>query len=99
MDIRLQKKGRLEAVPPAKNLMTTTHTVALTSLKKGDYGKIVSIQSHGGIARRIRDLGLLPGELITVLGCAPLGDPLALRVSDTTVALRKQEAASILIHV
>ena len=42
-------------------------------------------------------MGLIPGAAITLLGRAPMGDPLALRVADTTVAIRKREAKSILI--
>ncbi|MBQ9537606.1 MAG: ferrous iron transport protein A [Desulfovibrionaceae bacterium] len=71
--------------------------MALSTLRKGECGFIHRIKSHGDLARRIRDMGILPGTRITVLGRAPLGDPLALRVADTTVALRKQEAATIFI--
>ncbi len=77
--------------------MNTNKSVTLTTLHNGEHGQIKQILSHGGLARRIRDMGLLPGAQVTVLGRAPLGDPLALRVADTTVALRKREASSILI--
>ncbi|MBQ7609387.1 MAG: ferrous iron transport protein A [Desulfovibrionaceae bacterium] len=72
-------------------------SIPLTSLKKGERGKILQVRSQGELGKRIRDIGIVPGIAVTVLGRAPLGDPLALRVADTTVALRKREAAQILI--
>ncbi|MCR4667617.1 MAG: ferrous iron transport protein A [Desulfovibrio sp.] len=75
-----------------------TNSISLSSLKKGQKGHIVKIRSQGELGRRIRDLGLVPGMNVTMLGRAPLGDPIALRVADTTVALRKREATFILIE-
>ncbi|WP_366938389.1 FeoA family protein [uncultured Desulfovibrio sp.] len=66
-------------------------------LRKGEKGQILQICSKGELGRRIRDMGLVPGVPVMLLGRAPMGDPLALRVADTTVALRKREAAAILI--
>ncbi|MBR3664145.1 MAG: ferrous iron transport protein A [Desulfovibrio sp.] len=71
--------------------------IDLTSLQKGEKAQILQISSRGELGRRIRDMGLIPGAAITLLGRAPMGDPLALRVADTTVAIRKREAKSILI--
>ncbi|ALF11153.1 FeoA family protein [Parageobacillus thermoglucosidasius] len=42
--------------------------------------------------RRLLDLGFVPGCEITVLQKSPLGDPTAYRVSNTTIALRKEES-------
>ena len=71
--------------------------IPLNSLKKGQAGKIVQIKSQGDLGRRIRDMGLVVGMPVTILGRAPMGDPLALRVAETTLALRKHEAESILV--
>ncbi|MCR5815193.1 MAG: ferrous iron transport protein A [Desulfovibrio sp.] len=77
--------------------MAISRGIALTSLQKGEKAQILQITSHGELGRRIRDLGLIPGVSISLLGRAPLGDPLALRVADTTVAIRKREAQAIFI--
>ena len=77
--------------------MSRLPDLTLTTLQKGEKAQILQISSRGELGRRIRDMGLIPGVAITMLGRAPMGDPLALRVADTTVAIRKREAQSILI--
>ena len=78
--------------------MLQAKSLALSLLPKGTPAKIVQIRSQGELGRRIRDMGFVPGRSVTVLGRAPLGDPLALRIADSTVALRKKEAATIIIN-
>ena len=46
---------------------------------------------------RLLDLGFTPGEKITVTQTAPLGDPLVVRIRGTLLALRKREAAWVLV--
>lgn len=45
--------------------------------------------------RRLLDLGFIPGATIKVLQRGPLGDPVAYQVSNTTIALRKEESSLI----
>jgi len=47
---------------------------------------------------RLLDLGFTPGEVLTVTHLAPLGDPLVVRVRGALLALRKREAAWILVE-
>lgn len=47
------------------------------------------------LARRLQDLGIMPGRPITVLRRAPLGDPTVFLVADYELCLRKREAALI----
>jgi Fe2+ transport system protein FeoA len=47
---------------------------------------------------RLLDLGFTPGEEITVVQHAPLGDPLVVRVRGAVLALRKREAAWIWVE-
>lgn len=47
---------------------------------------------------RLLDLGFTPGEEITVTQQAPLGDPLVVRVRGALLALRRREAAWILVE-
>lgn len=60
--------------------------------------KIVSLKAAGELGRRIRDMGLLPGVEIQILGRAPLKDPVALKVHDFTLSLRNNEADHILVQ-
>jgi ferrous iron transport protein A len=47
---------------------------------------------------RLLDLGFTPGEEVSVTHHAPLGDPLVIRVRGALLALRKREAAWILVE-
>ncbi|EGB14003.1 FeoA family protein [Pseudodesulfovibrio mercurii] len=59
--------------------------------------KIRTVTAEGELGRRIRDLGLIPGTEVTVIGKAPLRDPVALRLRDFTLTLRNSEADHITV--
>ena len=50
------------------------------------------------INQRIRDMELVAGAQVTVVGKAPLKDPVALHFFDTTIALRNREADFIKVE-
>ncbi|MDP2849042.1 MAG: FeoA family protein [Humidesulfovibrio sp.] len=60
--------------------------------------RICSIGAEGELGRRIRDMGLIPGAEVTVVGKAPLKDPVALRLRDFTLTLRNSEADHIVVE-
>ena len=62
-------------------------------------GIIDSISAFGELGRRIRDMGIVPGTQVTILGRAPLKDPVALRLRDFTLTLRNNEADQIMVTV
>jgi len=47
---------------------------------------------------KLMEMGCLPGEEIQVDRVAPLGDPIAIRVSGYQLSLRKREASTIILH-
>jgi len=50
------------------------------------------------LERRLLELGFVEGAAVEVLHEAPLGgDPIAVRVNDNTIALRRREAMAILV--
>jgi len=74
--------------------------------RKGFRGRIDTIASadcaSGGKAaeleRRLLELGFVEGAHVEVLHEGPLGrDPIAVRVNDTTIALRRREAMAVLV--
>jgi ferrous iron transport protein A len=67
-------------------------------MKENQTGTIESIQAHGEIGRRIRDMGLVPGTKIQIMGRAPLYDPLAVRALGFTLSLRNNEADFIVVE-
>lgn len=69
----------------------------LGELSPGAVAKIVSVGKTGecevALARRLLEMGLLEGADVEVLHQAPFGgDPLAVRVRGSIVALRRNEA-------
>ena len=72
--------------------------ISLRALPVNQSANIKEITATGELGRRIRDMGLIPGVEVTVVGRAPLRDPVALRLRDFTMALRNSEADYITVE-
>ena len=70
----------------------------LRQLAINDRARILSITAGAEISRRLRDMGLVPGTELQVVGRAPLRDPVALRLRDFTLTLRNNEADVIMVE-
>jgi len=73
--------------------------MSLRALAKGQRARIVTVSASAELGRRIRDMGLVPGAQIEVVGRAPLKDPVALRLAGFTLSLRNNEADFIAVEV
>ena len=73
--------------------------IGLRKMQIGQRGRIAAVNVDGELGRRIRDMGLIPGTDIEVVGQAPLHDPVALRLMGVTLALRNSEADHITVEV
>ena len=86
------------ATTPTPALMT------LDALAEGKSGVVIhvtpSLQGGGvDLARRLMELGFVPGERIRMLKRGmPGGDPLAIKVCSSTFALRRFEASLVSIQ-
>jgi ferrous iron transport protein A len=68
-------------------------------------GRIVAISGQEGgtlsaaeLERRLLEMGFVEGATVEILHEGFIGrDPIAVRVDDTTIALRRREAAGILV--
>lgn len=76
-----------------------TKTEALSALKPGEQGTVraISPRCHGPARWRLMDLGILPGTKIAAELSSPAGDPVAYRVRETLIALRRDQAQ--MIHI
>ncbi|MDR2488597.1 MAG: ferrous iron transport protein A [Desulfovibrio sp.] len=74
-------------------------TVSLRSLQKGQCAVIAAVNADGEMGRRIRDMGLIPGADVQIVGRAPLKDPIALRLKEFTLTLRNHEADYIAVKI
>ena len=67
----------------------------LDQLPAGDAGVIHHVGGRPRVARRLMEMGLLPGTRIETVGRAPLGDPLEVRLRGYLFSLRHADAAHI----
>lgn len=52
------------------------------------------------IAQRLRDLGFVAGEPVRLVAVGPMGaDPLLIQIGSTRFALRRNEAARVVVRV
>ena len=67
----------------------------LADVLPGQRARIRCHHGCGAIRQRLLDLGFVPDTEISMIRCAPLGDPLQCKVSGYNVTLRKSEASLI----
>lgn len=71
-------------------------TIELSSLKKGQKA-VVDHFTDDEISLKLLEMGCVPGEEVEMLRIAPMGDPIAIRISGYMLSLRKDEAR--FVHV
>ncbi len=80
--------------------------VALGEAPVGFTGRISAVRAHEGagnipaaeLERRLIELGFVEGARVEILHQGLFGrDPIAVRVNDATIALRRRDAAAILV--
>jgi ferrous iron transport protein A len=72
---------------------------SLDQLHTGQRARVGAIQGSDAIVQRLLEMGLLEGEEVEVVGFAPLGDPMEIRLRDYRLSLRRSEAARINVHL
>lgn len=79
--------------------METVGQRTLADLGKGERGIIATLTGADSpaVTRRLFDLGLVPGAEVTLLRRSPLADPAIYRVADYDIALRRHEAARVIL--
>lgn len=80
-------------VPP-----TVTDPRPLPMLGVGQIARVVHVASDAELSRRLLEIGFYPGAVVELLACMwPGDDPMAVRVGGSTFALRREEAARVLV--
>ena len=69
----------------------------LTLLMKGETGILDHIDLPEDDARRLMEMGFLPGHTVTRAGSAPGGDPRVFQVDGSEVALRRETARHLFL--
>ena len=73
--------------------------LTLSRLDIGQAGVVRGLRATGLVRRRLLDLGFCPGTVIDVVRSSPLGDPICYRLKGSAVALRRQDAADVLVDL
>ncbi len=91
----------------ARASVELTDIIKLSQARRGDRGVIVQVGAHCNhqdeaveLERRLLELGFVEGAQIELLHEGLFGrDPIAMRVDDMRVALRRHEAESLSIRL
>ena len=67
----------------------------LADVKIGSSVRVAGIDGDDSLSVRLMEMGLTPGVDVSVLGTAPLGDPIEIELRGYRLGLRKSEAARI----
>jgi len=69
--------------------------MTLDQINVGLTAIVTNLHSVNAERRRLLDLGILPGTVIETVMRSPLGDPVAYRIRNAVVALRREQAELI----
>ena len=82
--------------------------VSLATLRKGARAVVVDVrddaqslgdEAQSTVSRRLLELGFVPGEALEVVEeIWPGADPMAIRLGNTTFALRRREALAVMVE-
>lgn len=72
--------------------------ITLDNLKIGTSCRVIEIKNQGSIRRRLLDLGLIPGTIITAILSSPFKDPIAYKIKNATIAIRKNDSKNIIVE-
>jgi ferrous iron transport protein A len=72
---------------------------SLVDLRKGDAAVLEHIDLPGEDARRLMELGFLPGTRVVAGNSAPGGDPRVFHVDGSEIALRRETAKLMKIRL
>lgn len=72
--------------------------IGLHQLKEGQKALVHAI-IESDVSLTLTEMGLFPGEEICLHGAAPFGDPLLVKVGNTTLFLRKEDAKSVMVQL
>ncbi len=73
--------------------------ISLRQLKPGSQAVVSKVTTGGELGRRLRDMGLVAGTPLVVVGRAPLKDPVEIKLRGYNLTLRNNEADHILVEV
>ena len=71
---------------------------SLAKMPVGSTTQVADVAGDDTTSLRLLEMGLTPGVAVTVVGTAPLGDPLELELRGYRLSIRRSEADRVAIH-
>ena len=85
-------------VEPQAGLNHPLTPKTLAQLRKGESGTLDRLDLPEDVARRLMELGFLPGHVVEPARSAPGGEPRVYRVDGSEVALRRETASRLILR-
>ena len=63
--------------------------ITVKNLKISESAAVKKVLGSGAVRRRLLDMGITPGAVITMIKTAPLGDPIEIKVRNYQLSIRK----------
>jgi Fe2+ transport system protein FeoA len=71
----------------------------LSALRPGDRATVERLDGSGPVRRRLLELGLTPGTVVTLVRLAPLRDPMTIQVRGYQLCVRRSEAETVCVRL
>lgn len=71
--------------------------IPLCEMPLGGRCRVARLDTAGGMRRRLLDLGLINGTEVASLEKSPSGDPVAYLIRGAVIALRSEDAATVMV--
>ncbi len=92
-DLQMSFKKKASAERVKKTAARNLH-----ELKRGESGILDRLDVPEDEARRLMEMGFVPGHKVTPAHAAPGGDPRVFRVDGSEVALRRETAVRLILR-
>jgi ferrous iron transport protein A len=90
MQLSVKRESNGQNTPPAPR--------TLAQLRQGESGTLDRLDLPEDVARRLMELGFLPGHTVVPARSAPGGEPRVYRVDGSEVALRRETASKLILR-
>ena len=70
---------------------------SLATVNIGTTTHVVDVSGDDNTSLRLLEMGLTPGVEVTIVGTAPLGDPVELELRGYRLSIRRNEAARVVV--
>ena len=90
------QSGHCELRGPKRPEMS--EPIPLRQLESGQSGVVVKVRTGGELGRRLREMGLVTGTPVRMIGRAPLKDPVEIKIRGYNLTLWNNEADLIWVE-